>query len=38
MNAANRKRVTREQSQAETRERLLEAAGQEVVRGGVMAA
>jgi len=31
-------RVSREQSQAETRGRLLEAAGREVVRGGVMAA
>ena len=38
MRTPNRKRVTREQSQAETRERLLEAAGREVVRGGVMAA
>jgi AcrR family transcriptional regulator len=38
MNTASRKRVSREQSQAETRERLLSAAGREVVRGGVMAA
>ena len=38
MNATPRQRVTREQSQAETRERLLAAAGREIVRGGVMAA
>ena len=38
MKTAIRKRVTREQSQAQTRERLLDAAGREVVRGGVMAA
>ena len=38
MSPLTRKRVSREQSQAETRERLLSAAGREVVRGGVMAA
>ena len=38
MSTLTRKRVSREQSQAETRERLLNAAGREVVRGGVMAA
>jgi AcrR family transcriptional regulator len=38
MEPGDRKRVSRKQSQAETRARLLEAAGREVARGGVAAA
>jgi AcrR family transcriptional regulator len=38
MTTPSHRRVSREQSQAQTRERLIDAASREVVRGGVMAA